>query len=74
MEATLELCVAVVTALDEDLARREQSDGAEATQAAGRARSDREEEAPQDAERDQSDRAKTTQGTKHDRTEEDPAP
>src|SRR6185503_7241328 len=55
MEATLELCVAVVTALDEDLARREQSDGAEATQAAGRARSDREEEAPQDAERDQSD-------------------
>ena len=74
MEATLELCVAVVTALDEDLARREHSDGAEATQAAGRARSDREEEAPQDAERDESDRAKTTQGTKHDRTEEDPAP
>jgi hypothetical protein len=36
MEATLELCVALITALDEDLARREPNDTESADQATDR--------------------------------------
>jgi hypothetical protein len=82
MEATLELCVAVITALDEDLARREQSDGAEAMQGAGREHSEREKEATQDAgrehsdraERKQSDRTEATPGAEHEQSDSADAP